>query len=57
VCSTARAWPAEDELTVTDALAARSLSLPMANDLAPAHIERVAAVVGSLGAAGARRAA
>jgi dTDP-4-amino-4,6-dideoxygalactose transaminase len=52
-----RAWPSEDELTVTDALAARSLSLPMANDLAPAHVERVAAVVGSLGAAGARRAA
>jgi hypothetical protein len=29
----------------------------MANALAPEHIERVAAVVGSLGAAGARRAA
>lgn len=41
------ACPRHGELTVTEDLAGRILSLPMANDLLPEEIERIAACVGS----------
>jgi dTDP-4-amino-4,6-dideoxygalactose transaminase len=41
------ACPRHGQLTVTEDIAGRMLSLPMANDLLPEEIERIAACVGS----------